>query len=445
MSEKHIFGTDGIRGLAGEFPLTKEIIYLTTKHLSEYMKLKKVLIADDSRESSSWIKTVLFNGLNDSGIEGIDIGTIPTPALAKIVALSDEYDGGIMISASHNPAEFNGIKFLNSKGMKLMDNIELEIEKKVLKEIDNFIYREKTGSGKKDYNQKEIYINFILSKFDINREKTKNRGKIIIDCSNGATASIAEEVFSAVGYDTDMINCNPTGFNINKGCGSLYPEKIAKSVIENNAFAGIAFDGDGDRVIMVDEKGNILDGDILLYILLKHYHENGYNLPLVGTVMSNLALEKRAKEMGVSFIRASVGDKYVWEQMIKTDSLIGGETSGHIILRDYHTTGDGIIVALKILEILENSGSTLSNIGKELNLYPQILENIKIKRKIPLDNFKEIKELEEEIKDTFNGEARTIIRYSGTEPLLRIMVEANDRDKIRNILNKYIKKIKEHL
>jgi phosphoglucosamine mutase len=444
MSEKHIFGTDGIRGLAGEFPLTKEIIYLTTKHLSEYMKLKKVLIADDSRKSSSWIKTVLFNGLNDSGIEGIDIGTISTPALAKIVALSNEYDGGIMISASHNPAEFNGIKFLNKDGMKLGDKIEFDMEKKILKELNNFKYKEKNIIKTEDYSQREIYEKFVFSNFLING-KSKKGEKIIIDCSNGATSTIAYNIFSTLGYDTKMINCKPTGLNINKNCGSLYPENLAEKVRENNAFAGIAFDGDGDRVIMIDEKGDILDGDILLYFLLKHYHKNGYKLPLIGTVMSNLALEKKAKEMNIEFIRASVGDKYVWEQMIKTGSLIGGETSGHIILRDYHTTGDGILVALKILEIFKESNSTLSEIAKEIELYPQILENIKIKRKIPLDDFKEIKELEKEIKDTFNGEARIIIRYSGTEPLLRIMVEAKDKNKIRNLLNKYIKKIKEHL
>ncbi len=369
MKEKHIFGTDGIRGIAGEFPLTKEIIYLTTKHLTEYMEIGKIIVADDSRKSSEWIKSVLFKGLKDSGIKGIDIGTITTPALAKIVSLSDEYDGGIMISASHNPYDFNGIKFLNKEGMKLSDDIEHMIENKVLDELPTFSLNGEELKIPKNFELQKKYTNYIFSKF----KKSNNGGKkLIVDCANGASSTIAGTLFSSLGYNTETINCSPTGLNINLNCGSLHPENLATEVKKRKASAGIAFDGDGDRVIMIDEKGNILDGDILLYILLKYYHKQGYNRPIVGTIMSNLALEKKAESLGLKFIRTPVGDKYVWENMVKSDSLIGGETSGHIILREYHTTGDGILVALKILEIMESSATTLSKLAEEIKLYPQI-------------------------------------------------------------------------
>ncbi len=437
---KKLFGTDGIRGIAGEFPLTRDIIYNLGRAISEKLSINKVLVGDDSRESSEWILKTLADGFASSNIEFDYTGTITTPALAKIVSLDKEYDGGIMISASHNPAEFNGIKILNSKGMKLSDNIEIELEKRIFELLENNGAPHLKGNIVRT-DKKGFYIDFIRKNF----QRCPKHLKIAIDCSNGGTSNLSETLFKELGYDVIMINCSPNGKNINKNCGSLYPEKVAKKVKEVKAFAGIAFDGDGDRVILVDEEGEILNGDILLYILADYYSKNGYKGAIVGTIMSNLSLEEKVKDMGLKFYRTPVGDKYVWGKMVETDSLIGGETSGHIILRDYHITGDGIIVALKVLEIAVKTGKKLSEYRNEIPLAHQIMENIPVKKKIPLDRLFSVKEMKEESEKLFGNNVRMIIRYSGTEPLLRVMIEGKDEGKIKDFVKTYSNKIKNEI
>ncbi len=437
---KKLFGTDGIRGIAGEYPLTKDIIYNLGRAISEKLNIKKILVGDDSRESSEWILKTLADGFASSNIELDYTGTITTPALAKIVSLDEEYDGGIMISASHNPTEFNGIKILNSKGMKLSDSIEVKLEKKIFELLNK--NGEPYPKGKiVRVNKKAFYIDFIRRNFP----RYEKHLKIVVDCSNGGASDLTEILFKELGYNVVMINCAPDGKNINKNCGSLYPEKVAEKVKKEEAFAGIAFDGDGDRVILVDEKGEILNGDILLYILARYYSKNGYKGAIVGTIMSNLSLEEKVKNMGLDFHRTPVGDKYVWEKMVETNSLIGGETSGHIILRDYHITGDGIIVALKILEIAEKTGKRLSEYREEIPLAHQIMENIPVKKKIPLDKLFSIKEMKEKSEKLFGKNVRMIIRYSGTEPLLRVMIEGKDERKIKEFVENYSNKIKNEI
>jgi len=407
------------------------------KYLKKHLNLKKVLLADDSRESSNWIKIILSSGLNSyNKIDVHDSGIITTPSLAKIISLSD-YDAGIMISASHNPANFNGIKIINNNGKKIDDTTENKIEKDILKGNKSklkFDIHKKID--KKNY--REIYKNFLMSEF---KNKLSRDKKIIFDCSNGAASFIAGDIFLDLGLNSILINNNPNGKNINKKCGALYPKQLAKQVVKKNADLGFAFDGDGDRVIAVDEKGRILDGDYLIYILAKDYFENGYRKPVVGTIMSNLSLQKKIEKLGLDFLRTPVGDKYVWDKMLNTNSLVGGETSGHIILRDYHNTGDGILTALKIIEILTIKGKRLSEYKDELTLYPQIMINMRVNKKLPLKNIQEITEFKKNIKRKYKDKVRTIIRYSGTEPLLRIMVEGENKKELENLLENFVNKL----
>ncbi len=437
---KRLFGTDGIRGITGQYPLTEEIIFYLGKAISETLNIKKVLVADDSRKGSDWILKILAAGLNHSDIEIDYTGVITTPALSKIVSLDREYQGGIMISASHNPSEFNGIKILNSNGMKLSDELEHELEKKIFEFLKK-CKRPDISEGKiVRVEKKDEYINFIKSKF----EKIKDTKKLVIDCSNGATSFLVE-IFYNLGYDVKLVNCDPTGENINKNCGSLFPEKVAEEVRREKAFAGIAFDGDGDRVIMADESGDILNGDILIYILSEYYAKRGYNAPVIGTIMSNLSLERKVKELGLEFYRTPVGDRYVWEKMVETGSLIGGETSGHIILRDYQITGDGIVTALKILEIAEGQNMKLSELKKKIALSNQHFVNIEVSKKIPLENLKYVNEMKASAKEKFGNNIRIVIRYSGTEPLLRIMAEGENDKKIEIFIKEYGDKIKNEI
>ncbi len=437
---KKLFGTDGIRGITGQYPLTEEIIFYLGKAISETLSIKKVLVADDSRKGSEWILNILASGLNHSDIELDYTGVITTPALSKIVSLDEEYQGGIMISASHNPPEFNGIKILNSAGMKLKDELEIELEERIFE----FIKKNRKPDVSKGkivrVEKRNKYIDFVKSKF----KKIKDSKKLVIDCSNGATSSLVK-IFSNLGYEIKLINCRPTGENINKNCGSLFPEKVAEEVRKEKAFAGIAFDGDGDRVIMTDEFGDILNGDILIYIISKFYANRGYNAPVIGTIMSNLALEKKVKELGLEFYRTPVGDRYVWEKMVETGSLIGGETSGHIILRDYQITGDGIITALKILEIAEGQNMKLSELKKKIVLFRQHFVNIEVNKKIPLQNLKYVNEMKVSAKERFENNVRIVIRYSGTEPLLRIMAEGEEDREIEKFIKIYGNKIKNEI
>ena len=437
---KRLFGTDGIRGITGQYPLTEEIIFYLGKAISETLDIKKVLVSDDSRKGSDWILKILAAGLNHSDIEIDYTGVITTPALSKIVSLDKEYQGGIMISASHNPPEFNGIKILNSNGMKLRDELEIEMEKRIF-EFLNKKKKAEISEGKIiEVNKKDEYIDFIRKNF----KKIGNKKKLVIDCSNGATSFLVE-IFSNLGYKTKLVNCDPTGENINKNCGSLFPEKVAEEVRREKAFAGIAFDGDGDRVIMTDESGDILNGDILIYILSEYYAKRGYNAPVIGTIMSNLALERKVKGLGLEFYRTPVGDRYVWEKMVETGSLIGGETSGHIILRDYQITGDGIITALKILEIAEDQNMKLSEFKKKIVLSKQHFVNIEVSKKIPLENLKYVNEMRASAKEKFGNNIRIVIRYSGTEPLLRIMAEGENNKEIEIFIKEYGDKIKNEI
>ncbi len=438
-----LFGTDGIRGIAGEFPLNKKTVFSLGLAIYDIIKPKSVIIGKDTRVSSDWIEEELAKALNLKGVDVFSSGVLPTPALSMLTRKGD-FSTGVMISASHNPPEYNGVKIFNYNGEKIGESLEERIEKRVYEILDsNLSSNLKANEVRLKEFDPSTYFEFLLSTVKI--KKPVSQKKVVIDCGYGATYREALFVFKKLGYDVVELNCKPKGEKINVKCGALHPEIVSKRVLDEKAFLGFSYDGDGDRVMAVDDKGGIFNGDHMLFLLSKAYLQDGYRGGIVGTIMSNLSLERKIEDMGLQFYRTPVGDKYVWEKMKETDSLIGGETSGHIILKDFHTTGDGVLTSLKIIEYLENTEKTLSSVKEEIKLYPQKHYSIRYREKIPLSDFDEIIRMEEEIKERFNSKARTVIRYSGTEPILRIMVEGEDIDFLSDTVESYIPAIKKRL
>ena len=438
---RHLFGTDGIRGIAGQYPLVEKIIYRIPFEMKRVMPVEKIVLGNDTRGSSEWIEGLLMAGCRDSGILAETVGSITTPGLAKIVSLGG-YHGGIMISASHNPAEFNGIKILSAQGEKLNDGLENAIEDGLLSingEITQVNPAQRRFACPETIN---LYRDFLLQASLHRPQKPK---RIVLDCSNGGASSLAEKLFRDAGYTPLAIHCSPNGKNINHGCGALHPEEMARAVVENGAFAGFAFDGDADRLIMADGRGSVMNGDQILHLLAHLLMKEGYRGEVVGTVMSNLALENHLKEMGLSFFRTPVGDRYVWERMVSSNSRLGGETSGHIILRPYQVTGDGLLAALKILDFLESENSLPEEYHNSLSLYSQILVNLRIRERVPLESLGEIGELDRVTRERYGSQARLVIRYSGTEPLLRLMAEGEDEEGLKALVCGCAEKIRKRL
>ncbi len=430
-----LFGTDGIRGVAGKFPLDKTTMNALGHSIYDVLSPESVLIGKDTRVSSVGIEEEISKALLSHGVKVYSAGIIPTPSLAMLTKKGG-FSCGIMISASHNPPEYNGVKIFSESGEKLSEELEEKIEKKIKHYVENknSLKKDKKLSIK-DYDP-STYFDFLL--FASGIEKGDKEKKIVVDCGFGATFREALFIFERLGYSVIPLNCKPVGEKINVKCGALYPEVVSQAVKREKAFLGFSYDGDGDRVIAVDEKGRVFNGDHMLYLLAKSYSENGYKGGIVGTVMSNLSLEKKIRDMSLEFYRTPVGDKYVWEKMKETESIVGGETSGHIILKEFHTTGDGVLTSLKILEYLEKKNKKLSEIRDELKLFPQKLYSIRYKKKIPVEEFEEIENLKNSIREKFNGNARCVIRYSGTEPVLRIMVEGENKSEIEKLIKKYL-------
>ncbi|MDD3266945.1 MAG: phosphoglucosamine mutase [Burkholderiales bacterium] len=422
MARKY-FGTDGIRGKVGTFPITPDFAlrlgYAAGKVLSKYGKKPSVVIGKDTRLSGYLFESALEAGFAYAGMDVYMAGPIPTPAVAyltKTLRLSV----GVVISASHNPYYDNGIKFFSSKGAKLSDEIELEIEAAIDEEM---IIADTLGKVRRITDANGRYIEFCKNTFPSHFDL---KGlKIVLDCAHGATYAVAPKVFEELGATIIKIGVDPDGININEGCGSTHPDLLVKTVLENSADCGIAFDGDGDRVLFVDDKGSILDGDKLIYIIAKSYEALGNKLPgVVGTVMSNMAMEHALKSQGYGFIRAKVGDRYVLEELTKNEWLIGGEASGHILCLDKHSTGDGIIAALQILaglvELKKNAREVIDWVE-----YPQIMINVKLANK-SYDWKSNANPIIATVEDKLGDNGRVIVRASGTEPLVRVMVEAKD-------------------
>ena len=420
------FGTDGIRGIAGE-SLTADLSFKVGKALGKLLTEKKdhpkVVIGRDTRISCDMIEQALTAGLTSTGVNVMTVGTIPTPAIAYLTK-TIETDSGIMISASHNPYQDNGIKIFGPDGFKLTDEQELEIESLIdnSEQIKNASF-EKIGKlyGGSELSQK--YVQHIKQSISGDLSNIK----IALDCANGATTGVAPYIFGDLEADIETIGCQPNGININDNVGSTKIDTISAFVKENNVDVGFAFDGDGDRVLAVDANGNIVDGDKIMFILAKHLKEQGElkDNMVVSTVMSNIGFYKAIEENGLQSVKTAVGDRYVVEEMRNNNYSLGGEQSGHIILMNYATTGDGILTAIKLANIIKSTGKSLEELASEVSIYPQKLVNIKvIDKKAAMEDSEILAECEK-VEKELEGNGRILLRASGTENLIRVMVEAS--------------------
>lgn len=439
-----LFGTDGVRGIAN-VDLTGELAY-NIGRAGAYVLTKesdhapRILVGMDTRMSGDMLESALVAGICSVGAHAVLAGVVPTPAIAYLVR-KYKLDAGVMISASHNPVEYNGIKFFNSEGYKLSDELENEIEDILFNNID--VLPKPIGGevGTKEICEDAIedYISF-LSK----SSKVDLKGiKVALDCSNGAAYKAGPISILNLGASLCIIHNEPNGMNINKNCGSTHMEDLKKFVVENNADIGFAFDGDADRCLAVDEKGELIDGDKLLAICGLDMKRKGTlkNNTIVGTVMSNLGFVIMGKENGINIEQANVGDRYVLENMIKGDYNIGGEQSGHIIFLDQNTTGDGVLTAIKLLTILKESGKKASELASVMEVMPQVLVNARVNNSLKekYNEFPEIKEAIEQLTEKFADDGRVLIRTSGTEPLVRVMIEGKDLELMNSEATKLAK------
>lgn len=448
--KKKYFGTDGIRGRVGEFPITPEIIlhlgFSAGKVLLESdWHLKKgekpvVLIGKDTRVSGYLLESALEAGFSAAGVDVLLSGPLPTPAIAYLIRAL-RLQAGIVISASHNPFDDNGVKFFSSEGTKLPDEMELKIERGLDAPIQTMpsaklgkVQRLKDATGR--------YIEFCKSSFPYHLDL---RGlRIVIDCANGATYHIAGHVLHELGADVVTICANPDGFNINHQCGATHCATLQSAVKAHAADLGIALDGDGDRVIMVDSEGVIYDGDLLIYIIAKHrYNNNVLKGGVVGTLMTNLAIEKALRQLQIPFERSNVGDRYVLELLNKNGWQLGGESSGHIVCLDKHTTGDGIISALQVLHALRDSKLNLREATCDIKLFPQRLINVRIAKGFNYLSNRSIQTIVQQAETDLNSEGRVLLRASGTEPLIRVMVEGSNQKKVDSWAEKIANSVQE--
>jgi phosphoglucosamine mutase len=434
---RQLFGTDGIRGVAGEFPLTAESTFCIGRALAhDLLRVNakaRVVIGQDTRESSRWIADRVGSGLNFHGVEVHSAGVITTPGVAYL-ARSRKFDAGVVISASHNPWTDNGIKVFSGDGFKLPDARELAIEK----EIFALLRETETGKDSKNFSSlpgehglRAAYIGWLGSTV----ASDLSRLRVLVDCANGAAAAEAPELLRACRVEATFIHCDPDGKNINEGCGALHPQTVAQKISDaDGGFdLGITFDGDADRALFCDSNGRIVNGDAVLLLVARDMHSRGLlsGETVVATTMSNMGLEIALQRSGIRMMRANVGDKYVLEQMVKTGATLGGEQSGHIIFRDGEaTTGDGLLTALRVMDVMVRSGRSLSELLADLKVFPQRIQNIRVRDKVPLNQVPEVNSAIEAAQRELDGNGRVVVRYSGTEALARVMVEAESEEKM---------------
>ncbi len=433
--KKSLFGTDGVRGVANVHPMTTEVAMQLGRAAAHVFKdgdrRQRLVIGKDTRLSGYMIETALVAGICSMGVDVLLVGPLPTPGISFITS-SMRADAGVVISASHNPYQDNGIKFFNRDGFKLPDQLEVWIEELCTSgEIDALRpIADEVGKAYRVDDAVGRYIVFLKNTFP--RELDLQGLKIVLDCANGAAYKVAPAVFEELGAEVISLGVKPDGKNINDGCGSLYPEVMAAVVREQGADLGIALDGDADRVIFVDEHGDLVDGDSVMAICATRMLAAGTlkKQTLVATVMSNMGLEIAIKKAGGSMIRTAVGDRYVVEEMRRGGYNLGGEQSGHMIFLDHNTTGDGILSALQVLEIVQRSGKPLSELAKVMKALPQTLINVRVKQRTDISEIPEVNKVIVAAEEKLGDEGRVLIRYSGTEPLLRIMLEGTDQAEI---------------
>lgn len=441
-----LFGTDGIRAVAGQSPLDYSTVYNLGKALASLLREegleRRVIIGRDTRASGEWLEQALFQGINDCQGEAVSAGIIPTSAVSFLTK-KYSFSAGIVISASHNPYQDNGIKIFSSQGIKISDAWERELEKAIAKASEN-IKREKIKIAPQSFLSQD-YMDFLKSRFS--HVNLKRKIKVVLDCANGASSFFAFQVLSDLCFEVIALSNSPDGKNINAHCGSLYPQNLARKVVESKADIGVAYDGDADRSIWVDEKGRILNGDHTLFVLSRFMKEKGRLRSdyVVATTMSNMGLEKTLKKLDLKLFRTQVGDKYVLEQMMKLKANLGGEQSGHTIFLDDFPTGDGILTSLKMLEVMAEHNLPLSRLVEDFEEFPQVLVSVPVTKKPDFNQFPEIINTMDEVKKRLGDSGRLNVRYSGTEPVARIMIEAQDRGEIEdcarrmaNVISKYL-------
>ncbi len=446
MNERKLFGTDGIRGKANVYPMTAEIATALGRAVTHYFQSINpnntkplIIIGKDTRLSCYMLEMALASGVCSQGGEVILTGPLPTPGVA-FVTHSMRADAGVMISASHNPFQDNGIKIFDAKGFKLPDSVEIELERLVL---NPELMPSKTGSQLGNAERlKEVYGRYIVHvKSALGYDYDLEGMRIVLDCANGAGYKVTPMMFHELGAEVFPLGISPNGENINKNCGSLHPDSARAEVLKYRADIGICIDGDGDRVSVIDEEGTIVDGDKLIGLFAKLLLSRGElkkGDTVVGTVMSNLGLEIYIKSLGLNFIRTKVGDRYIIEYMRSNGCILGGEPSGHIIFSKHSTTGDGALGALKVIESMKYFNLPLKKLVEEIELFPQIIKNIVVKNKPPIESVESIQDGIKKAEERLKGKGRILLRYSGTEPLLRVMVEGNVAEAVEEECNRLI-------
>jgi phosphoglucosamine mutase len=446
-----LFGTDGVRGAAGRYPLDPPTVRRLGAALVRALPrgggangdaVPRLLVGRDTRESGGWIEAELACGAEGEQAVVTSAGVVPTPAIAYLTR-SVGYDAGIVISASHNPFEDNGIKVFSGRGEKFTETVEREVEAIVADGSWSAANGSATGVSHGQPN--DAYLDHLRAVFP---EAASLRDfRIVLDCANGATTTVAPQLFASLGLEALVIANEPDGRNINRDCGSTHPEWLARTVVERGCNLGVAFDGDGDRAIFVDHLGQVVNGDAVLLMCARQFQREGRlkGDTIVATVMSNIGLEIACRESSISLVRCPVGDKYVMEEMLKGDVSLGGEQSGHVIFSDYLYTGDGLCTALNVLRTIARAGRTLASLASDLTNYPQVLLNVRVREKIDLQSVPAVAAAISAVEDRVTGSGRLLVRYSGTEPLLRVMLEGRHEGEIRAWAQEIVDVVKRHL
>ena len=440
-----LFGTDGVRGKAGAYPLDHETVARLGAALVRAMgadRRLRFIIGRDTRESGDWIERELGRGVHAEGAAITSAGVIPTPATAYITRAMG-FDAGLVISASHNPFGDNGIKVFSGRGEKFTETLERQVEAI----IDDKSWQVPPG-GLPPVDRTDVIDAYIAhTRLAFPNPERLGRYRIAIDTANGATTTVAPRLFRELGYDLAVIGDEPDGRNINLNCGSTHPESLAALVKQDGHRLGVAFDGDGDRAIFIDHTGRVVDGDAVMLLCARHMKEQGRlkGNGIVATVMSNIGLEIALRESGIELVRCPVGDKYVMEEMIKRDLSMGGEQSGHIIFSDHLFTGDGIATALNVLRVMADTGRELADLASQLVSYPQVLVNVRVRERKELKSVPAIADAMARIEQRLAGQGRLLVRYSGTEPLLRVMIEGRDQQEIQGWAKEIAETVKQSL
>lgn len=438
---RKLFGTDGIRGIAGEYPLDRATTFAIGNALGHHLTKKspkpRVVIGQDTRESSGWIADSVAAGLAVAGAEVASAGVITTPGVAYL-ARKQSFAAGVVISASHNPWTDNGIKVFGGDGYKLSDERELSIEQGIFDMLAKRGTAAQPSRGPVtlpgDHALQQDYEKWLKARISQTNLSSKH---LVIDCANGAASQIAPEVFAMLGVKVDFIHHTPNGRNINENCGALHPEIVAAEVKRSGGDLGVTFDGDADRALFADQHGNVVNGDAVMLMTARDLHARGElrGNTVVATTMSNMGLEAAFKRSGIKMLRAPVGDKYVLEEMQKTGAVLGGEQSGHIIFSQVATTGDGLLTALMVLDVVARSAKSISELVSDLKVFPQVIKNVRVREKQPLQHIPAVQNCIQLAEQDLRDSGRVVVRYSGTEALARVMIEAESKEKMEKHAN----------